>query len=131
MFQHNIQFVENIEDMNYAQLEYMESCCLGVCYVSIVLICCLVMITQDALFYFESLFSMFFMYGQEILIFAALIMITGCGVIIIVNTVTEYTYKIDRTIAKLNETIKEKNNEIQELENQINCMKRKMINLSL
>lgn len=128
MFQHNIQF---IEEMNDAQLEYMESCCLGVCYMSIVLMGCLLMITQDFVFYWKSFGSVLFTYGKEILICAALIMITVCGVIIIVNTVTEYTYKIDRTIYTLNETIKEKNNKIKELEDKVHCANRKMINFTL
>jgi ABC-type multidrug transport system fused ATPase/permease subunit len=135
MFQHNIQF---IEEMNDAELEYMESCCLGVCYVSIVLLGCLLMITQDLSFYWKSFVYALFTYGKEIFIFIWLIMITVCWVIIIINTVTEYTYKIDRTIDKLNETIKEKNNKIQELENKIqeledkiHCANRKMINFTL
>lgn len=131
MFQHNIQFIENIQDMNEAQFEYMESCCLGVCYVSIVVLCCLVMVTQDLTLYFESLFSVLFTYGKEIFVWASLIMITTLGVIIIVNTVTEYTYKIDRMIACLNKTIKEKERFIDVLEDRLRCMERKMINFTI
>ena len=131
MFQHNIQFIENIEVMTDIQLEYMESYCLGVCYASIVVLCCLVMVTQDLKSYFETLFYVFSTYGKEILVCVVLIMITISGVSIIVNTVTEYTYKIDRTIANLNKTIEEKNNKIKELEDQLDSMQRKMINFTL